>query len=60
MKKKTEKRSILANTHKFGIGEHVFAHIKGYKPWPAKIIGFNPNNQIEVYFFGSNQKYAFY
>lgn len=45
--------------HKSGMqlntGDAVLARMRGYEPWPARILGFKNNNKIiKCYFFGAN------
>ncbi|CAI5437798.1 unnamed protein product [Caenorhabditis angaria] len=44
--------------HDFVVGEIVWAKMKGFPPWPAKIVGDVPSkNKKSVLFFGTNQTY---
>lgn len=37
------------------IGDLILARMKGYDPWPARILGFKSNNKlIKCYFFGAH------
>ncbi|XP_037959294.1 uncharacterized protein LOC119688699 [Teleopsis dalmanni] len=38
----------------FKIGDLVFAKVRGYPPWPARIVG-SSNNQYDVCFFGTGE-----
>ncbi|XP_016951308.1 PC4 and SFRS1-interacting protein [Drosophila biarmipes] len=39
----------------FSIGDLVFAKVKGYPPWPAKITKSNNNKKYNVYFYGTGE-----
>lgn len=40
----------------FKEGDLVFAKIKGYKPWPGRILELKPGNKAMVFFFGTYDK----
>lgn len=49
----------LLNFQKSGInlkkGDYILAKMRGYNPWPARIIDFSGNNKnINCYFYGTN------
>ncbi|XP_052122984.1 uncharacterized protein LOC113208302 isoform X2 [Frankliniella occidentalis] len=57
----TEKR-IELRIHKLEVGDFVFAKLKGYPPWPAKIdqiesviTGGKEKKRYNIYFFGTHQ-----
>ncbi|XP_036675388.3 PC4 and SFRS1-interacting protein [Drosophila suzukii] len=39
----------------YSIGDLVFAKVKGYPPWPAKITKSNNNKKYNVYFYGTGE-----
>ncbi|CRL04976.1 CLUMA_CG018193, isoform A [Clunio marinus] len=39
----------------FTEGQHVFAKVKGYSPWPAKITKVIAKNRYRVYFYGTGE-----
>ncbi|XP_016980232.1 PC4 and SFRS1-interacting protein [Drosophila rhopaloa] len=39
----------------YSIGDLVFAKVKGYPPWPAKITKINNNKKYNVYFYGTGE-----
>ncbi|XP_043652033.1 PC4 and SFRS1-interacting protein [Drosophila teissieri] len=39
----------------YNIGDLVFAKVKGYPPWPAKITKSNNNKKYNVYFYGTGE-----
>lgn len=40
----------------FKVDDLVFAKIKGYKPWPGRILELKPGNKAVVFFFGTYDK----
>lgn len=52
--KKAAKHSKLSKKE-FQIGDFVLARMKGYSPWPAKVISFTKDRKsANCYFFGSD------
>lgn len=50
---KRRNRKIIATILHFKTNEIVFAHIRGYKPWPSQILEvFNVTKKYRVKFFG--------
>ena len=39
--------------HKYAPGALVFAKVKGYPPWPARITGLGSKDRYKVYFYGT-------
>ncbi|XP_055708678.1 hepatoma-derived growth factor isoform X2 [Phlebotomus papatasi] len=39
----------------YKIGDLVFAKVKGYPPWPAKIVKLSGNKKYNVYFYGTGE-----
>ena len=37
------------------IGDLIFGHIKGYRPWPARVMGQANAGKFSVFFFGTYQ-----
>lgn len=50
---KVETNKIIVNKN-FIIGDIVWCKIKGFRPWPAKVAGFDKNN-IFVHWFNDNR-----
>lgn len=38
---------------KFEVGDLVFAKVKGYPPWPARITGLGSKEKYKIYFYGT-------
>jgi len=39
--------------HKYAPGALVFAKVKGYPPWPARITGLGSKDRYKIYFYGT-------
>lgn len=54
---KAAKRDLIKYQHRalFCEGSLVFAKIKGYRAWPAKIVQTLPRSSYEVIFFGTKE-----
>lgn len=52
-KAKEEKR-IVSGNYKFNLSEIVFAKVRGFPDWPARVTLETNNNRYEVKFFGDN------
>lgn len=45
------------NETQLKIGDAILARMKGYDPWPARLLSFkNKNRMVECYFFGAHNK----
>jgi len=40
---------------KFSPGDLVFAKVKGYPPWPARVQGFSSKDRYKIYFYGTHE-----
>uniref|UniRef100_U5ET94 Putative the pwwp domain part of the hepatoma derived growth factor n=1 Tax=Corethrella appendiculata TaxID=1370023 RepID=U5ET94_9DIPT len=45
----------MVNKKTFNIGDLVFARVKGYPPWPAKITKQSASKKYNVYFYGTGE-----
>lgn len=45
---------MVASKKTYGVGDLVFAKVKGYPPWPAKILKFE-KKKYNVYFYGTGE-----
>lgn len=51
-------RKVRESTHKFKVEDYVFAHIRGFKPWPGQIKEIcrrNGHEKFKIVFFGTWQ-----
>lgn len=54
-KEKIKKIETMGKRDVFKVGDFVFARIKGYRPWPAKVIQVCTKQRYHVYFYGSGE-----
>ena len=40
---------------KFALGDLVFAKVRGFSPWPARITGLGPMDRYNIFFYGTYQ-----
>lgn len=58
-KQKVSEQNQICENYEFKLTEVVFAKVRGYPDWPARITSKINDNRYGVIFFGDNTTYVF-